>query len=46
MVRGFIDVRDHGDCFSSQSPQLRKAYGLRVVLNAGRLNAATSAPWE
>jgi hypothetical protein len=42
----FIDVQNHEGFFSSQSPQLRKASGLRVVLSAGHLNAANSAPQE
>jgi hypothetical protein len=44
--RGFIEVHDHGEFFSSQSPQPRKASGLGVVLSAGHLNAASSAPQE
>jgi hypothetical protein len=44
--RRFIDVQVHGKFFSSQSPQPRIAFGLRVVLCAGHLNAANSAPQE
>jgi hypothetical protein len=44
--RGFIDVQDLGEFFSSQSPQPPKASGLRVVLIAGHLNATNSASQE
>jgi len=41
--RGFIGVQGHGEFFSSQSPQPRKASVLRVALGAGHLNAAHNA---
>src|SRR2546425_13361377 len=41
-----IDVQDHEEFFSSQSPQPRKASGLRVVLSAGHLNATNIASQE
>jgi hypothetical protein len=44
--RGFLDDYDHEEFFSSHSPQLRKVSGLRVVLSAGHLIAANSAPQE
>jgi hypothetical protein len=44
--REFIDVHYHERIFSVPSPQLRKASGLRVVLNAEHLNAAHNAPQE
>jgi hypothetical protein len=41
--RGFIDVQDHEEFFSSEWPQLREASGLRVVVSAAHLNAEHNA---
>ena len=41
--REFIDVQDHEEFLSSQSPQPRIASGLSVVQSAGHLNAAHNA---
>jgi len=37
-------AQDYGEFYSPRSPQPRKTSGLRVVLCAGRLNAANRAP--